>query len=159
MRPKIFCFFSILVVFAFIKANTAFADAYKIKIKNFNSYETQETYCVSDKKVCVATLDFSYIKDQREEQIDVLVFIHDQAADIRFKADGVLLSTARQGWDSFYERIENFSGEPQILKLYLPNSTIASDQRYPVPLVIRSPNEFLTAISIDLEIISAKQEE
>jgi hypothetical protein len=159
MKSKIFYTFAILLCFfIFIKATPSLAAlAYKIKIKSFYSSEMHEISCVGSKDVCFSTLDFSIDKDGNQRKIDVLVFIEDEKVDIRFKSNGLRLSTASQGWNSFYEHIENFSGEPKLVKLYSPNPAIMDDGRYSVPLVVRPKNTFLTEISINLEAIPAEK--
>ncbi len=160
MQSKFFCIFSIILCFVVFVSTTPSlaAQAYKIKIKNLDSSETHETLCVGSKGICFSTLDFSFDRNGSAQKIDVLVFIEDEKVDIRFKSNGLRLSTASKGWNSFYEHIDAFSSEPQLVKLYSPNPAIMDDDRYSVPLVVRPPNTFLTEVSIILESTTVEKE-
>lgn len=91
-----------------------------------------------------------YKKDGKSGFINTGIIIENDIVNIRFKADGIELSTGIQGWSFISERVDLFLSEPYAVKLYLPNSAIMNRSDYG-KLVLWPPNVYLMTTLIRIE--------
>lgn len=155
MVSKIFYFLMVSVLCIFVKS-VAFAQTYSIKLKTFDACGEYESTCTMKDKVCSSTLQFPFEKKGKYSRINAEISIKDKFLDIDFNAEGQDFSTSEQGWQFFSTRVDDFSLKPKIVELYFPNPAI-KDDRGAIPLVIRSGNKFITAVSIDVQLVPSDQ--
>lgn len=149
MISKIFYFLMISFLLVFLKS-PAFAQTYSVKLKTFDACGEYESTCIIEEKACSSMLQFPFEKNGKYGRINAEISIKDQLVNIDFSAEEQDLSVSEQGWKFYSAKLGDFWSKPQIVELYFPNPAIKND-RGAIPLVVRSPNIFITAVLVDVE--------